>query len=48
MVTLPAIIFVVIIIGVGAAGFLFGRTAERLDWNKLIDDGLIPKPRGKR
>ena len=27
-------------------GFLIGKYQERRDWNKLIEEGKLPKPRG--
>lgn len=34
----------------GFGGFLFflGAYVERIRWNKLIDDGIIPAPKVKR
>jgi hypothetical protein len=31
---------------VGIMGFLIGQYYERLQWNNLIHDGILPKPRG--
>jgi hypothetical protein len=25
--------------------FMFGRSVERIEWNKLIKDGTLPKPK---
>lgn len=27
------------------AGYLFGSHKERKDWNKLVERGILPKPR---
>lgn len=29
-----------------SVGFLIGKHQERRDWNKLIEKGELPKPRG--
>lgn len=43
----PIIVISILImfIAVGSVGFLLGRYIERLDWNKLIWEGKIPKPK---
>lgn len=28
--------------------FLIGRFIERLQWNKLIEKGIVPKPKNKK
>lgn len=28
--------------------FMFGRTVERVEWNKLIQTGKLPKPNKKK
>lgn len=30
-----------------AAGFLFGKIHERINWNVLIQKGIIPAPKKK-
>lgn len=37
----------ILIIGSSIASFMFGRVVERIEWNKLIQSGKLPKPNKK-
>lgn len=32
----------------GVSGYMIGFYRERKKWNKLIDDGILPKPKSKQ
>ena len=38
------ILFILLAIGLLGVGFGFGVFFERLNWNKLIRDGKLPRP----
>lgn len=35
----------VLVVSVFAVGFVLGKFYERVQWNKLIQNGIIPTPR---
>jgi hypothetical protein len=38
-------LFIVPIVLVAFIGYYLGRSLERAEWNKLIKDGVLPKPK---
>lgn len=38
-------LFIVPIVLVVFVFFYFGKHQERIEWNKLIKDGILPKPK---
>jgi len=42
------LIALVMALGAGLVGFLAGRVYERVLWNRLIADGRLPRPGGRR
>ena len=38
-VAMPATVFVSVCIG-----YLLGQHKERVEWNRLIEDGILPRP----
>jgi hypothetical protein len=47
MLEIPTPVFLVIMFGKLAVGFLFGMFYERTRWNSLIQKGFIRKPNKK-
>tara|TARA_R100000687_G_scaffold61211_1_gene49409 strand:- start:475 stop:630 length:156 start_codon:yes stop_codon:yes gene_type:complete len=41
---MPTIFIILIGIGLIGTGFGFGMLVERLNWNKLIEQGKLPRP----
>ena len=38
-------LFIVPIVLVAFVSFYLGKSQERAEWNKLIEDGILPKPK---
>jgi hypothetical protein len=38
-------LFIVPIVVTAFVSFYFGKSQERAEWNKLIKDGILPKPK---
>jgi hypothetical protein len=38
-------LFIVPIVLVAFISYYLGRNRERIEWNKLIKDGILPKPK---
>jgi hypothetical protein len=36
------------VVSIFGVGFGFGKLSERRNWNKLIERGIIPKPRSNK
>lgn len=41
-------VFLVVLVSMFVLVYYIGKLPERKDWNDLIEQGKIPKPRGKK
>lgn len=48
MLSMPSFGPLLIALGCAAAGFLVGKYAERGQWNQLIEEGRLPRPRSAK